>query len=170
MIRIGLILLLCQLGLSSNAIAQQQTVFLIRHAEKSLEPGADPELSELGKARALQLVNIFSPTKTAAIFTSQYRRTQQTALPLANALGIAITALEINKDNAKQYTALLLERICALPDKSNVLVVGHSNSIPAIVSAWTGEQVADIADDEYDRLYMVRLDACHASDSLALRY
>jgi hypothetical protein len=64
----------------------------------------------------------------------------------------------------------LLERICALPSGASAVVVGHSNTIPGIVEAWTLAPAKPIADNEHDRLFMVKLDKCQASGSLDLRY
>jgi hypothetical protein len=36
-----------------------------------------------------------------------------------------------------------------------VLVVGHSNTLPELVRAFGGAPGADIADNEYDRLYQL---------------
>lgn len=51
-----------------------------------------------------------------------------------------------------------------------VLVVGHSNTVPAIVAALSGHEVAPIDDDEYDRLYLVALPADGPTRLLEARY
>lgn len=152
-----------------NSLAQQ-TVFLIRHAEKIISADKDPALSEAGMQRAGALLELFSNAKPAAIYATQYQRTQLTAKPLSEAIDVPITVLETNAGNAAQYPALLMEQICALPSGSNVLVVGHSNTLPAIVEAWTHEPVTPIADQEYDRIFMVKVDDCKADGSLEMRY
>jgi broad specificity phosphatase PhoE len=165
LIAIGL--LLAGLGTAS---ARSQTVFLIRHAEKAAEPGADPVLSEAGTARAARLPGLFANAMPAAVFSSQFQRTQLTAQPVAGAAGIAVTVIAIGKEDADSYPGTVLEKICGLPDGATALVVGHSNTVPAMVSAWTGEPVPAIADDQYDRLFMVRLRACANEGWSDLRY
>ena len=162
--------LLALLFSSTYVLAQDQTVFLVRHAEKVLDGGIDPGLAEQGKQRAIRLVDLIKASNPAAIYTSQYQRTQQTGQPLATALNIPLTIVAIDKSNTAQYPALLLEHICALPKGSNSLVIGHSNSIPAIVEAWTHEPAKPIADNEYDRLFMIRLNNCQIIGTMDIRY
>jgi len=156
--------------LSMPAMAQSQTVFLLRHAEKSSEPSADPELTDAGNARALRLVSLFAQAKPSAVYSTQYRRTMATAAPLAKAMDLPVTVLPVSKENADQYPELLKQAVCALPSGSNAVVIGHSNTLPAIVQAWTGTPVNAIDDKEYDRLFMVKLEKCQAAGSMDLRY
>ncbi|HWS40274.1 MAG TPA: phosphoglycerate mutase family protein [Arenimonas sp.] len=152
-----------------NSFAQQ-TVFLIRHAEKVISTNKNPALSEIGTQRANALVQVFNNAKPAAIFTTQYQRTQLTAKPLSTAIEVPITILEANAENTEQYPALLMQKICVLPAGSNVLVVGHSNTLPAIMEDWTKQPAKPIADEEYNRIFMVMIQDCKAVESLDLRY
>ncbi len=170
MIRTACIAALLASLFSLPAMAQSQTVFLLRHAEKSTEPAADPELTDTGKARADRLVTLFAHAKPSAVFSTQYRRTVATATPLANAMALKVTVLPIDKDNAERYPEELLKAICAMASGSNAVVIGHSNTLPAIVQAWTGNPANAISDTEYDRLFMVRLEKCEATGSMDLRY
>ncbi len=158
------------LFISTAAHAQNHMVFLLRHAEKSAEPASDPGLTEIGTARAENLAVRLANAKPAAVFTSQYRRTQLTALPLAAASGISVTVVPIEKATAAEYPQQLLARICALPADASAVVIGHSNTIPAIAEAWTAHPVRPIADDEYNRILIIKLKDCHAVESLDLRY
>ena len=155
--------------ISQNSFAQQ-TVFLIRHAEKIISTDKDPALTEAGIQRANALVDLFSNAKPNAIFATQYQRTQLTAKPLSIAIDVPITILEINAENTAHYPALLMQQICALPKDSNALVVGHSNTLPLIVATWTNAPVKPIADDEYNRIFMLKIKNCKAENSLDLRY
>ena len=152
------------------ASAKNHTVFLVRHAEKTTDQGDDPALTAEGQSRALRLAEALKPADPAAIFSTQFKRTQQTAKPLADALNLPVTVIETSKEHASQYPNILLERICALPNGASAVVVGHSNTIPGIVEAWTLAPVKPIADNEHDRLFMVKLDKCQATGSLDLRY
>jgi broad specificity phosphatase PhoE len=158
------------LALAGQVQANSQTVFLIRHAEKAVEPAGDPMLSETGAARAARLPALFANALPAAVFSTQYQRTRLTAQPLADAAGISITVIAVGKDNADSYPQQVLEAICSLPDAATAVVVGHSNTVPAMVSAWTGEPVPAIAEYEFDRLFMVKLRDCAGVDWSELRY
>lgn len=148
----------------------EQTVFLIRHAEKVISTDKNPALTEAGTQRAQSLLQLFSNAKPTAIFTTQYQRTQLTAKPLSEALNVPITILESTAGNSAQYPGLLMQQICALPNNSNVLVVGHSNTLPAILEDWTNVPILPIADDEYNRIFMVKVVDCKANGSLDVRY
>lgn len=154
---------------SAPAAAKIQTVFLVRHAEKAAEPAADPALSATGMRRAEALAALLANAKPAAIFVSQYRRTQMTAVPLADLYGIGLTIVPVDKA-ANDYPRQLLARICALPADASAVVIGHSNTIPAIAEAWTALPARPIADDEYNRILIIRLKECIAMESLDLRY
>ncbi len=84
--------------------AAQHTVFLVRHAERAdSSPGtsptmaADPDLSAAGRARADHLAEALKDAKITAIFATEFKRTQQTAAPLAKALGLTVKIVSSNE-------------------------------------------------------------------------
>jgi phosphohistidine phosphatase SixA len=140
------------LGLSSHAVAQ--SVFIVRHAERADAAtkggsmmGTDPELSEAGRARAASLATMLKDAGITAIFTTQYKRTKQTAEPLAKALGVTITEV-----NAKELAGLP-EKIRA--QAGNVLVVGHSNTVPETLKGLGIESAPSLGESEYDNLFII---------------
>ncbi|MCC6756415.1 MAG: histidine phosphatase family protein [Arenimonas sp.] len=155
-------LLLC---VGPAAGAAKQTVILVRHGEKAAMPGRDPGLSAMGAARAERLPALLANALPAAVYATEYRRTQQTARPLALAAGVPIRMLP-----AATRAQELLSRLCALPDGSTAAVVGHSNTVPALVQAWSGEPAEAIADGDYGRIYVVRLENCRVAGVSVLRY
>src|SRR6185436_4951624 len=109
-------------------------VFLVRHAERAdagmasaKVAGADPELSDAGKARAVALAALLKDAKITAIFTTEYKRTRDTAEPLATAAGIAAAVVD-SKDGAG-----LIGKVQA--SAGNILVIGHSNTLPEVIKA-----------------------------------
>ena len=137
-------------------IVPATVVIVVRHAERA--PGSgDPPISEAGQLRALALAEIGKATGVAAIITTQLQRTRQTAAPLAEALGIAAEVVTTQSDVAK-HAADVAAAVRRHTGKT-VLVVGHSNTVPAIVAALGGPKVADLCDPEYDALFTVVLDA-----------
>lgn len=156
--------------LGCAAQAQEHTVFLVRHAEKAMEPAADPPLSKQGLLRAESLAIRIANANPGAVYTSQYQRTQMTAKPLAHAIGVGITVVPIDKANAGDYPQLLRMRICAQPAGTNAVIIGHSNTIPAIAAAWTAQSFRPIAEDEYNRILIIKFKDCQAVEWLDLRY
>jgi broad specificity phosphatase PhoE len=132
----------------------QKLVFVVRHAERA-DTGAppmqgqnDPPLSTLGQARAAKLAWMLGDSGIKAIFATEFRRTQDTALPLAAKLGLTVHRVP-SSDTEGLITTLRKEHT-----EDIVLVVGHSNTLPAIVKALGGPDVT-IADSEYDNLFIV---------------
>jgi len=142
-----IVLLLCSVLLVSTAAAQS-TIFLVRHAEKA--GGEDPDLTETGRARAESLATALKDAGITAIYTSEVKRTQQTAAPLAKALHLEPTMIA-----AKDRDALVAK---LQSSSGNALVVGHSNTIPEIIKALGIAAPITIADNDYDNLFVVVLE------------
>lgn len=138
--------------------AAAQSVFVVRHAERADAASAgggmmanDPDLSEAGRARAQSLAAALRDAGITAIYATEFKRTQQTAAPLAKSLGIPVTTV-----SAKE-TAALVAKIKAAT--GNVLVVGHSNTVPEIVKALGVQTPVTVADADYDNLFVLTLGA-----------
>lgn len=123
-------------------------VHLMRHAEKALTADADPDLSEAGQRNAAALVAWFEGKPLAAIYSTNLRRTQQTALPLAGARDLDLRVLPASD------TVRLLQRLQARHCGEHVLVVGHSNTVPEIAGEM-GAEAFVIDDAEYGWVYTV---------------
>jgi broad specificity phosphatase PhoE len=143
------------LVLASVVPAAAQTVFLVRHAERAdSAPGSapmmatDPDLSPQGRARAESLATLLKDAKITTIITTQYKRTRQTAEPLAKALGIEPTVVD-----AKDLTGFTDKVKNA---KGNVLVVGHSNTVPDIIKQLGVGDAVTIGDQDFDNLFIIQ--------------
>ena len=141
--------------LGATAAAGQSAVILVRHAERAdTATGGpammkeDPELSSAGLARAESLANMLRDARITAIYTTEYRRTKQTAAPLAKILGLEPVVVP-SKDLGG-----LAQRIKGT--SGNVLVVGHSNTLPDIVKALGVSDSFTIPDSEFDNLVVVQ--------------
>ncbi|HEU0209176.1 MAG TPA: histidine phosphatase family protein [Candidatus Binatia bacterium] len=133
-------------GLAFSSSFGQSTVFIVRHAEKA-DGSKDAELSEAGRARAEVLANMLKDSKISAIYATEFKRTQQTAAPLAKALGLTVTILPA--ENQAALVAKLRTSIGAS------LVVGHGNTIPNIIKALGITEPVNIPDTDYDNLFVV---------------
>ena len=141
----------------ARLVAQQPTtVILVRHAEKGDAPANDPVLTEAGVARARALMAIARDAGVTAVITTQFARTRETGRPAAEALGITPEVARAGGSAAQH--AQEVARMVQAHAGGVVLVVGHSNTIPAIVTALGAPQPPPpICDSEYDDLYVVTL-------------
>jgi len=131
------------------------TVVVVRHAEKATDDPRDPSLSPAGEERARALRSLLKDAGVAAIYATQYRRTRQTAEPLAQQLGLAVVERPVSAANASTYAPDLAREIVSTHAGKTVLVVGHSNTVPGIVEALSGSAVPPITESEYDHLFVV---------------
>ena len=138
-------------------------VLVIRHAEKADVPPNDPVLSQIGQERAQELSRVVGDADITAIFTSQFVRTQETARPLANRLGIAITP--IDEDNVDALMDQLLPRHRG----EVVLIVSHSPTVPTIIER-LGGGIQPVLEAEFDNLYVVAVPAWGSTKVARLKY
>jgi broad specificity phosphatase PhoE len=135
--------------LSPSVSFAQKMVILTRHAERAdgaaTMGASDPKLSAAGAARAEKLLAMLADANIAAIFTTEYTRTKDTAAPLAAKIKVAPEAIPASQLNA------LLEKIKSHADDT-VFVVGHSNTVPMIIKALGGPDVLN-GDNEYESLF-----------------
>jgi broad specificity phosphatase PhoE len=145
------------------------TVIVVRHAEKELGSIEDPPLSAAGDQRAAQLGRMFGEKTSLphvdAIFVSDTRRSQRTAAPLAQRLGL-VPQVYNGRD-----IKLLIDRIDAGYRGRCTLVVGHSNTVPDIVHRLVpAVNVPAMPDGEYDTIYIVTVPTVGPSTVLRIKY
>ncbi len=137
------------------------SVILVRHAE-TVE-GGDPGLSPQGRARAERLSRMLEFSGIDAIYTSELKRTRETAAPVSD-----LTALEPVVLPAADVGGLA--RTLKKGHRGQlVLVVGHSNTLPRLAEA-LGEPIPAIAEDDYGNLYLLRTGPFVPSWITRLRY
>jgi broad specificity phosphatase PhoE len=141
------LLLLLLLACAAPAAAQQ-TVFLVRHAEKANQ-STDPALSEAGLARARALAALLARARVTAIYATQYQRTVQTVQPLADALKLKVERMPADDTRA------LVARLRSRHASDVVVVAGHSNTVPEILRLLGGTTREEIADDDFSNLFVV---------------
>ena len=152
------------------ATAGSTTVIVIRHAEKDLTVSAtEPPLDTAGAARAALLANMFGDAKHLghldAIYVSPALRNRQTAAPLAARLGLTPTIAPADD------TAGLVRRVLREHAGGRVLIVGHSDTVPKIVAALSGNaNVPEIGDREYGTMYIVSVPRIGHANLLRLNY
>jgi probable phosphoglycerate mutase len=141
-------LVVATLLLSACAAAQASPiVFLVRHAEKAASGGNDPDLSTAGQEQAESLARMLKDAEITAIFTTEFKRTRETAAPTAKATKIFPTVVPANDIPA------MVEKLRSL--KGNALVVAHGNTIPDLVKALGIETPIAIPEDDYSELLVI---------------
>lgn len=157
-------IILPALLLSQLALAQQETriVYLVRHAEAA-STAPDAALTPAGQKRAECLAKTFKDAGIKQIFVSDAKRTQETAAPLAKELNVKPTIIPA-KDPNKLIQSLLYS------GGGNILVVGHSNTLPFVLARMKAGTVAPIAEDEFDRLFVTTVIESGVTQASTLRY
>ena len=140
----------------AQSAAAQRAVFVVRHAEKQSESNeSGVPLSEAGRARAGRLAALLKNAGVAAIYSTDTVRTLETAEPLARALKITVQKYSPLDADGKTNLRPLAERLKAAHVRDAVLVVGHSNTVPALLKALGCAEDITIAADQYDDLFAV---------------
>lgn len=136
--------LLLLMMLLPSISAHSATVYLTRHYEKA--PGQDPALTERGKARAHALAEYLSDKKIEKVYSTNYQRTLQTGEPVAKQNAIEVI----------RYAPDELQAMAKIARKSqqNILIVGHSNTTPELISQLGGPNVT-ISESDYGTLYEI---------------
>lgn len=145
------------------------TVIFVRHAEKAALPANDPGLSEAGQRRAAelsrQLVDADVIAGIDAVYSTTYRRSVDTAKPVADALGLPVMSYDASDTEA------VIEEIIKVHKGKIILVVGHSDTVPEMIANMgASKDVPAIAEDEYDNIYLVSVPWFGKTKTIRLRY
>ncbi|HME40826.1 MAG TPA: phosphoglycerate mutase family protein [Steroidobacteraceae bacterium] len=152
------------------ATADSTTVIVIRHAEKDVAANAvDPPLSEAGQARAALLARMFGDAKSLghldAIYVSPALRNRLTAAPLEARLGLSATVAPADDPSG------LARRALHEHGGGRVLIIGHTDTVPQIVQALSGNpDIPPIAAEEYGTMYIVTVPRIGRPNLLRLNY
>jgi broad specificity phosphatase PhoE len=145
------------------------TIIFVRHAEKELNSGDDPGLSDAGRRRVAeltrQLVDADVVAGIDAIYATPFRRSQETARPLADALG-----LQINSYDAADRESVL-ETVLRNHKGKIILVVGHSDTLPELIAnLGASKKVPPIDELEYDNIYIISIPWFGKTKTIRLRF
>lgn len=141
----------------TNVYAQEteiktSTYFLIRHAEKVRTnlTDANPDLNEIGIQRAQKWKEIFQYIDIQSIYSTNFIRTIKTVEPITKEKNIEISIYHPTKIDFEVFKKETLGK--------NILIVGHSNTIPQWVNKLIGqEKYHEIADDQFSHLYIITI-------------
>lgn len=108
---------------------------------------SDPDLTAEGMANARMLPEWFENDRPSAIYISPTKRSQQTAAPLAQALGLTPKLYDPSN------TPALVQMVRA--EQGTVLVVGHSNTVPVIVEQLGGVRPEPLTENQFGDVWHV---------------
>ena len=145
-----LTIILIILAALTNVVAQTDneifTIYLVRHSEKE-STSNDPQLTQCGEQRSKSLSIFLNDLQLDAIYSTNYNRTKNTALPTA--LSKELEIKEYNPEELKDFSKLLID------SKQNALVVGHSNTTGVLAGLLVGEDIGEFDLAIYNRVYQV---------------
>jgi phosphohistidine phosphatase SixA len=127
---------------------QTKYLYIVRHAEK-LDNTPYSVLSPAGHQRAAILKDSLLNKKIDVIFVTPFQRTQETAKPLADAIH---KPFAIYRNNAVDSIVTVLNGM----KSKNILLVGHSGNLPAIIEGITGKKVNAIGENSYNDFYIIK--------------
>ena len=159
---------------AARTASAEQVIFLVRHAERADTAAGqtaapahgmmanDPPLSAAGERRAARLAAMLAASGVKQIFTTEYKRTRQTAAPLAERLKLTpvMSAARDPEPLVSQVTKA----------RGNVLIVGHSNTVPDLLKKLGVAEAVTIGDNDYDDLFVVVRDAAGKATLVRLKY
>lgn len=145
------------------------TIIFVRHAEKAATLLDDPGLSFAGRSRVAeltrQLVDADVVAGVDAIYATPFRRAQETARPIADALDLPINTYDASDTEA------ILEKILKKHKGKIILVVGHSNTLPELIAnLGASKKVPPIVEAEYDNIYVISIPWFGKTKTIRLRF
>lgn len=159
--------LLAGMLLPQRARAQERpltTFVLVRHAEKATHPPEDPPLNPRGEQRTAQLTEMLAESGITAIYSTDFVRTRETVRPLAERLGLEIR--EYDPRDEDFHEELLDDH-----PGGKVLVVGHTNTIPALANRLLGEErFEEFEESDYGNLLVLSALSPGHAQVLRLRF
>ena len=145
------------------------TIIFVRHAEQTSHDEADPPLSEAGQRRVAELTRQLEFADVVqgidAIYSTDLKRSTETAQPLADRLDLPINIYDGSD------TETVLEEILKTHKGKVILVVGHSNTVPELIAnLGASKNVPSIERDEFDNIYIISIPWFGKTKTIRLRY
>lgn len=138
-------------------------IFLTRHAEKDLkESSNDPGLDTIGIQRSRRLAAYLKDAGISAVYGTNTKRAMLTGKPLADALNLPV--LTYGNDLEKETNEFARKHT-----GGRILVVGHSNTVPAMLNLFAGSEKYQPTED-YGALFLVILSGSKLQDILRINY
>jgi broad specificity phosphatase PhoE len=128
------------------------TILLVRHADRPVS--GEDALTPTGTTRAQELVHVARKSDLRAVYRTNTNRSRDTATPVATAVGLTPVTYDAND------VAGVISMVLADHRGETVLVVGHSDTVPQIITQAGGPSLPNIAGNEFDDLFVVTIPRC----------
>ena len=151
------------INISTAVSSQNTTIWIVRHAEKDTSAAnkRDPELTVVGKQRALDLAVYLKGQEPNMIFSTNTKRTRQTAANFTAKINTYDPSL------IKEFS----QRLIDFQKGKIILIVGHSNTVLETIEALGGARpVPQLVDDDYDYIFKIILSDDGGVVTKALHY
>ncbi len=142
-------------------------VVIVRHGEKDTI-GTNPHLTAAGIERAGRLARMLADEPVSLLVSSDRARTRETLAPLAEQTGLTVTIVPVGRGSG-EHARNLADTIKAHPG-GTIVVSNHSDVIPLLIRELGMDEEILIPDTEYERIFIVFLDAGGRAILLRLRY
>jgi len=138
--------------LSSCGTKESKTIYFVRHAEKDSFNPKDPALTIDGVMRSVDLAQWFDHITVDTIFSSDTKRTLETAKPLSEKKELTVGGYDPMAFEQFAETLLNLEM-------DTIVVIGHSNTILKQIEALGAADLPQkiIGEQEYDKIFQLDL-------------
>lgn len=133
------------------ACSAQRAIILVRHAEKIADDlnGIDVPLSKAGHERARLLAEMLKDSGITVIYASDTVRTRDTARPTAKVLRLPIKMLDQRNPGGA------VKRMQRENADDIVLIVGHADTLPALLEGLGYHREIRIPSSDYTNLFVV---------------
>ena len=134
----------------TEKLETQSEIYLVRHFQKqAVTPlsGKDVELSDEGHVNAKRLSEYLKSKGIAVIYSTEYKRTKQTATPTSELINIPIEIY--NPSELEAFASQLLGT------NKNQLVVGHSNTT-GVLFGFLGCEPIVLNEDDYGDIMVLK--------------
>src|SRR4029434_7175920 len=134
---------------NGQALGSARHVFLVRHTEREWD-GQDAPLTVVGEALAPELEQSLRDSGVTAIITTQWKRTRDSAKPLASLLKITPEVIPVH-DDARKNVEAVAAAVRRYKDET-VLVVGHI-TVTGVIAALGGPRLPTICEPVFSQLF-----------------
>ncbi|MBO6793372.1 MAG: histidine phosphatase family protein [Balneolaceae bacterium] len=134
----------------SEINADETLLIFVRHTEKADDGTRNPPLNMQGLERANALVVSLKDLPIAAIYSTNYKRTEMTGTPTAFHFELPVNNYDF--DNLDAFLSTLISK----HKGEAVLIVGHSNTTPRLVNMVMQEnRLEQIDEKRYGDLFLL---------------